>query len=339
LPLQILGRFDAASFDARALNQLLVDGNAILDWQVMLGKAVERGETARAALNAPNAMVVDAAYVEHQSPAARAALLARVAQGLPLLVLGGNAADPALWQRELGLRLLAQSATTEKEDQRQFSIGGVAMALPPAGLNPSETGGDTWSVLAQDGKRRPWLWQRDWQRGRIVWIGVADWHRYAISAPQALGLWWQGAMDQMALASVQKGVWRLSEPMPQAGLRSEVCAQGVKAGAVARVDDKVELVLQNRADKADAVCAAIWPSKPGWVNFSSPQLTERGMEYVYAAADWPMWQRALRRDATAQYAARTPDVGVAGSEPKLPVAPFALAFALGMLGLWWREQR
>ena len=27
-------------------------------------------------------------------------------------------------------------------------------------------------------------------------------------------------------------------------------------------------------------------------------------DYVYAANDWPAWQRALRRDATALYAAR-----------------------------------
>jgi hypothetical protein len=48
VPLQIVGRFDAPSFDARTLNQLLSDGSAILDWQVALGKAITRSETARA---------------------------------------------------------------------------------------------------------------------------------------------------------------------------------------------------------------------------------------------------------------------------------------------------
>jgi hypothetical protein len=83
VPLQIQGRFDAPSFDARALNQLLSDGSAILDWSVTLGKAISRSETARAPLTAPNAMFVDAAYVEHLSPSARAALLAQAGQGVP----------------------------------------------------------------------------------------------------------------------------------------------------------------------------------------------------------------------------------------------------------------
>ena len=75
VPLQIQGRFDAASFDARALNRLLSDSGAIVDWSVTLGKAIARSETAREPLTAPNAMFVDAAYVEKLAPSARAALL------------------------------------------------------------------------------------------------------------------------------------------------------------------------------------------------------------------------------------------------------------------------
>jgi hypothetical protein len=40
--LQVRGLFDAPSFDARSLNQLLVDGGAMVDWNVTLGKAVAR---------------------------------------------------------------------------------------------------------------------------------------------------------------------------------------------------------------------------------------------------------------------------------------------------------
>ena len=129
VPLQIQGRFDAASFDARALNRLLSDSGAVVDWSVTLGKSIARSETAREPLTAPNAMFVDAAYVEKLTPSARAALLAATGQGVPLVVLGANAADAGFWQRELGLRLQPQSPTTEKEDQRQFSAGGVSLAL------------------------------------------------------------------------------------------------------------------------------------------------------------------------------------------------------------------
>ncbi|WP_229256967.1 hypothetical protein [Duganella lactea] len=338
LPLQIQGRFDAPSFDARVLNQLLADGGAILDWNVTLGKAIARSETPRADLTAPNAMVVDAAYVEHLSPSARAALMAQTAKGAPLVVLGGNAADAGVWQRDFGLRLQPQSPTTEKEDMRQF---GQALSMPPAWLNPAAGVAVPWTVLARDDKRQAWLWQRALGAGRVVWIGVADWHKYAISAPRALALWWQSAMDGIALAGVQKTAWQLNDPMPVPGLRSEVCVQGVKAGTALLAEGYAALSLQPRTDKADGVCAAFWPRKAGWVKFGADGMAAPGLAYVYARGDWPAWQKALRRDATQQYAARAianvappPAVGA-----PLPIAPFGVLFALSMLALWWREQR
>lgn len=336
VPLQIQGRFDAPSFDARALNQLLSDGGAILDWNVALGKAIARGETPRAELNAPNALFVDAAYVEHLSPAARGSLLSQAAKGVPLVVLGGNAADAGVWQRDFGLRLQQQSPTTEKEDMRQF---GQSLAMPPAGLNPADSVAAPWSVLARDGKQQPWLWQRPLGQGRVVWIGVADWHKYAISAPQALALWWQSAMDRVALVSEQKAAWLLNDPMPLPGLRSEVCAQGVKPGAALSAQGYPAMSLQPRADKADGACAAFWPHKAGWVRLDAQGMAEPGLAYVYAQGDWPDWQKALRRDATVQYAARTIAGAAASAGTPLPVAPFALLLGLSMLALWWREQR
>jgi hypothetical protein len=343
IPLQIQGRFDAPSFDARALNQLLTDGDAILDWQITLGKALARSETARAAMPAPNALFADAAYIEHLSPPARAALLAQVAQGLPLVVLGGNAADSALWQREFALHLRAQSATTEKEDARLFAINGSTLTLPPAGLNPDDSG-EPWQVLARDSKKQPWLWQRSWKQGRVVWIGVADWHRYAISASQALGLWWQGAMDLIALDSPQRKTWLLPDPMPQPGLRSEICAQGGSPGALLRVEGLADAALQPRGDKADAACAALWPQQAGWLRFAGGGVAQPGQEYIYSKSDWPAWQQSLRRAATAQYAARSVAASAAALRTApagrpLPDTPLVLLFAACMLLLWWRERR
>lgn len=342
VPLQIVGRFDAPSFDARVLNQLLSDGSAILDWQVALGKAITRSETPRAPLSAPNAMFVDAAYVEHLSPSARASLLAQAGQGVPLVILGGNAGDAAVWQRDFGLSLHPQSPTTEKEDVRQF---GTALSMPPAGLNPADNAAEPWSVLARDNKKQPWMWQRNVGQGRVVWIGVADWHKHAISEPQLLALWWQSAMDRIALDSAQKTVWQMIDPMPVPGLRSEVCAQGVKAGVALTADGYALMQLAARADKADGVCAAFWPQKAGWLKFSAEGMAAPGMEYIYAANDWPAWQRALRRDATALYAARSGATAgqSAGTvdgktERPLPVAPFGVLFAFCMLALWYREQ-
>ncbi len=344
MPLQIQGRFDAPSFDARTLNQLLSDGSAILDWNVTLGKAITRSETARAPLTAPNAVFVDAAYVEHLNAAARAALLAQTGKGVPLVILGGNAADAGMWQREFGLPLRPQSPTTEKEDMRQFG----AITLPPALLNPAEKAA-SWSVLARDGKQQPWLWQRGVGQGRVVWIGVSDWHKYAISAPQPLALWWQSVMDLIALDGVQKTAWQMNDPLPVPGLRSEVCAQGVKAGTALTAEGYAAMTLAARADKADGVCATFWPQKAGWVRFSAEEMPEPGAEYVYADVDWPAWQKALRRDATAHYAARfaAPPVGRSADATATKADGVSwvgtrvagVLFALVLLALWWREQR
>lgn len=347
LPLHIEGRFNAPSFDARALNQLLADGNAILDWQVTLGKAIARRETARAELGEPHALVADAAYVEHLEPAARAALLARVARGLPLIILGGNASDAGFWQRETALHLQPQSATTEQDELRQFGSGTAAMALTPASLLPpiaqdahspsANPDAARWTVQARDKRRQPWLWQRPWQQGRIVWLGVSDWHKYAISAPQTLAQWWQEALDHAGVASVEKFSWHLDDPMPLPGLRTALCAQGAAVGGEVVSTNAPSMRWQARADQADAACVALWPVRSGWLTHTS-----QGQDistYVYARADWPSWQRALRRDATARYAARTPASAPDLPPRPVPAWPFGLLFMLCMLGLWWREQR
>lgn len=338
VPLQIIGRFGAPSFDARALNQLLTDTNAVLDWQTTLGKGLSRTESARAALAEPSAQVIDGAWFETLPAAARAALLAQTGQGVPLIILGGSASDAAVWQRELALKLLPQSATTEKEDLRQISIGGEQLAMPPAALNPADQPGGAWSAAATDSKSRPWLWQRAWKQGRISWVGVSDWHRYSISSPTALGQWWQVLLDKAAAGATQKIRWLQTDPMPVVGLRTEICAQGAEAGAALHIDGQAATAWIARRSQAESVCAAFWPQQPGWLTLRSGQAQHR--IYIHAASDWPLWQNALRQDATAHYAARTPEpAGASSQRAPLPAWPFALICAAAMLLLWHRERR
>lgn len=338
IPLQVEGRFGAPSFDARVLNQLLTDSNAITDWQTTLGKGLARSETARAALNEIHARFIDAAWFENASAPARATLLAQAGQGAPLIILAGNAADAGIWQRELGLQLAPQPATTEKEDARQFGFGAVQLALAPTALNPAAKPGAQWTLLARDDKGKPWLWQRGWKGGRIVWLGVSDWHRYAITAPAALGHWWQALLDQAAIGSARKLTWLQPDPMPITGLRTEICAQGANAGGALEIEGQRPTSWQSRGDKADAVCAAFWPVRSGWQTLRSGGNVHR--VYIHAASDWPAWQRALRHDATAAYAARSPvGTSAAATGLRYPAWPFALLFTLAMLTLWWRERR
>jgi hypothetical protein len=83
---------------------------------------------------------------------------------------------------------------------------------------------------------------------------------------------------------------------------------------------------------------AVWPAKPGWLEIESPDSDAKNAVYVYSEREWPQWQAAQRRAATARYAARTP-VATQGRPGVLPRWPFAVLFALAMLALWWRERR
>lgn len=323
VPLQVRGRFNAPSFDLRVLDRLLADSNALIDFQVTLGKTVTRGETARTGIDAPNLLLVDAAWFEHAPLQARAALLAQVEQGTPLLILGANANDAGLWSRALQLDLKAQSLNRQAGSRLAMS----AAQLAPVGEHSGEWTGTEGT-----------LWTRPWHKGRIGWLGVADWHRHAITEPQALALWWQGVLDRLGVQYAVDVAWLDPAEMPLPGQRLEVCAQGVRGG-VSFPQLRQALAWQRRPDRADASCVAVWPQQPGWLRMQAQGRKQaNGEVYVFAPGDWPMWQAAQRREATARYAARTPTPAGAGRAP-VPAWPFALVFVLSMLVLWWRERR
>lgn len=326
LPLQVRGRFGAPSFDLRTLDELLANSNAVIDWQVELGKGLERAETARDAIKAPDLELVDAAWFEHAGAAERASLLARVAQGGRLLVLGANAGDAAIWARSLQLPLAPQPPN---------KTTGSALPMTLAGLAPNAAHAGEWQ--GEDG-----LWTRDWQQGRIGWLGVGDWHRHAIEEPRALALWWQGVMDRLRVQRGRDIAWLVPDEMPLPQHRLPVCARGAALAAstgVAFPALKQTLAWQRRPEQVDAVCAAVWPQRTGWLRVQAQGAKPvEGALYVYADKDWALWQRAERRHATARYAARTPVPADAGTRP-LPAWPFGVVFALVMLGLWWRERR
>jgi hypothetical protein len=321
-PLRVRGRFGAPSFDLRALDDLLVASGAVIDWQVALGKGVRRAETARAQIDAPDLEIVDAAWFEQAGDAGRAALLARVARGTPLLVLGANGRDAGVWSRSVQLALVPQPAGR---------VIGAPLAMTAAGLDPHADRAGEW--LGADG-----VWTRDWQQGRIAWLGVGDWHRYAIEQPRQLAFWWQGVLDALRVRRTQDVVWLPPAEMPLPRQRLAVCARGV-AGEVTVRELKQTLAWQRRPEQVDASCVAVWPANPGWLHLRGDgKQPAEGQVYVYAPGDWPLWQHSERRAATARYALRTPAPVAAGTRP-LPAWPFGVAFALAMLGLWWRERR
>lgn len=347
LPLQVRGRFGAPSFDLRALDDLLAASGAVIDWQVALGKALSRSETARAPVAQPDLEILDAAWFERAGDAARAAVLARVAEGGRLLVLGADAADAGLWSRSVGLQLRPQSADK--------TWG--ALALAGAAWNPNETGASAGAAAAWSGAGG--IWTRDWRQGRIAWLGVGGWHRLAISEPRRLALWWQDVLDRLDVRRRQDLAWLDPDEMPLPRQRLALCARGdglAQTDAVTFPALGQALPWQPRADLVDASCVALWPRQAGWLAVQPRRLPQSAAArsasqkiaaqaalashavYVYRDGDWPLWQRAQRRAATLAYAARTP--APAATVPRaLPAWPFGVAFALAMLGLWWRERR
>ncbi|WP_229423019.1 hypothetical protein [Telluria aromaticivorans] len=317
--LQVQGRFGAPSFDLRTLNELLAGSGALLDWQVVLGRAITRTEFPLEEMKEPNLLVIDAAWFERLGAGERSALLGRVAGGLPLLVLGANANDPGVWSRTVGLPLQAQAAGKKID---------APLELLAAPLNPASREAGEWT--GSDNL----VWTRNWQKGRIAWLGASDWHRHAIAEPQALALWWQGVLDRVGVERPQEVEWLEPEELPLPGQRMELCARGVK-GDVAFPELKLTRTWSQRTDEA---CVAVWPEKSGWLEVKDAKAGAHA-EYVYAPGDWPQWQAAQRRDATARYAARTPNKALEGTAPAFPAWPFALVFALALLLLWWRERR
>jgi len=328
-PLQVRGRFGTPSFDLRTLDDLLAASNAVIDWQVELGKNLRRSESARAEMKAPNLEIVDAAWFERAGDAARTTLLARVAAGAPLLVLGANAGDPGIWSRSVGLKLAPQPAD---------KTIGTRLSMASGSLNPPAARAGEWQ--GEDG-----LWTRDWHKGRIAWLGVGGWHRHAIESPRALALWWQDVLDRLQVRREAGLAWLDPQELPLPQQRLEVCARGEalqKSEALAFPALGLSLPWQRRPEYVDAACAAVWPKQPGWLQVRAQgQGTTAidGAVYVYADGDWTLWQRAQRRDATARYAARTPAPVSGGAARLLPTWPFGLVFVLAMLGLWWRERR
>lgn len=320
--LQVVGRFGAPSFDLRVLNDLLAASGALLDWQVLLGRAITRTEAPRDEMAAPNLMVVDAARFERMAAGERGALLKRVADGMPLLVLGGNANDPGVWSRTVQLPLRAQPLGAKID---------APLEMPLAPFLPA--GGEAGPWRSTD----KMVWTRDWQQGRIAWLGVTEWHRHAIAEPRALALWWQGVLDSVGVEVRQQTEWLAPAEMPLPGQRLELCARGV-AGKVTFPDLKQTFEWQRRADRTDAACVALWPQKAGWLQVQDEKAGTHAV-YVYGATDWPQWQAGGRRDATARYAARTPVRPQEGPTRPMPAWPFGLAFAAAMLLLWWRERR
>jgi hypothetical protein len=352
-PLSIVGRFSAPSFDLQTLNQLLANSDARLDWQVTMGKSMLRKEVAKEKIEKAELLLIDAAYYEKSSTQTRQQLLRDVASGIPLLILGGNANDSALWKREFELSLFEHNL-----DSLSLIDVNPQVALMPANFQVNAQKSGIWSPLLNESvsAKNAWVWQRPWKQGFITWLALADWHRYAINDRLHLSLWWQDVLDAAQVKRQSALIFTSPDVMPIENERTRICARGdlLKLSIIIKEDNKTQqkLILQKRANQIEMNCAAFWPKQSGWVDVQeaqkSQELQSSGVEknkqnpvstvYIYKTTDWPLWQKNLRHDATRQYAAHVLDAQKP-KPTKLPQWPFAVLLMACLLGLWWKERR
>ena len=237
---------------------LLRQSQAVLDWQTRLGKDIQHIETPTVDLTKMNLMIVDAAFLERQSGAALQQILTQVAKGKTLMVLGANANQTNFWRQRFDLVL--QASNQAKDAELIVDVSGMgSMSLSPNvfAVNSGTTSKTTlWQAYPQTKGSTAWLWQRSWQKGRIAWIAVSDWHRHAIASPQKLNAWWQQVLDQVHPAETEQVHWSWREQMPIVGERQVVCVQGIRQGILETVGTE-KLALSNYDAAVDQWCGGL----------------------------------------------------------------------------------
>lgn len=344
-PLQVQGRFAAASFDLQALNTLLVQSDAVLAWQTQLGKGINRKENARQTMDKPALYIQDAAYFEQLPVAARSQLLEQIGSGATLLILGANAQQPAIWSSALGLRLRKAEATEVVTTQ--------GLTLTSTDWTPIPITDASWRTVQEEASGRSLMAQRDWQQGKIVWLAVSNWHQAMISEPQKVKLWWQTILDASEVNSALEWQIELNNPgqtMSLVGQRTGLCGRGIEHRMMTLSSENatqpVQLQMQPVGYRAEAHCVAWWPEHAGWYRWQTSedkQVTKdkvqaQGSLYVFENKDWPTWQRYQKQVASEQYAQRLPEP-VEKRRSLVVIWPFVLLSMFAMLCLWWREQR
>jgi hypothetical protein len=344
--LRVEARFAAPSFDNQSLQALLKQSFAVVDSQIRVGKNISMQEAPLEDVTDKDLFIVDAAYLEQLDGRSRQQIFKQVASGVPLLILGANATEPNFWQREFGLSLQAEAKTAQEEKwqvAQEFDLSRTAYRVNNANAK-------NWHSDAD----RPWLAQRAWENGRIVWLAAADWHRYRISAPQVLSQWWQSILDSTGMEQRQPAGqsnqqnWQLAiqEHMPMAGERLRLCASGLDQQTLQFAQDKTVYRLQTSSDQLEQQCTVFIPENSGWITWqaqasqakdSQNQAAAQSAFYVYAANDWPQWQNSLKQEATQDYALRQIQAGQ-GTPQHLTKWPLLLLFSALMLCLWYRER-
>ena len=341
-PLQVWMRFDAPSFDTKALQNVLRQSQALIDSQTRLGQNIQHIESPGLDVDKMDVMIVDAAFIEQQNSASLQKILNQVAQGKSLLVLGANASQASFWRQKFDLPLQTVNRAKDAEISVDVASHG-SLALSPNALSVMANEfkpASPWTAGPHNQDNEAWLWHRAWQKGQIAWLAVGDWHRYAITSPMKLAAWWQSALDQIHQTHSDKPVWSMLGTMPIAKERQIVCLQGVKSGELLQTASTESIRLSSYGEVVDQQCAAWRPVQAGWqsLRLTSPELKEPTQHqfFIYPSDAWQTWQRHLKANANQAFAQRLPAAS-AHAALQLALWPLYVLTALLLLYLWRKD--
>ena len=355
--LQVTTRFEAPSFDISSLRQLLQMSDANLDSQTRLGQNVQQLLQEREKRESIDLLMIDAAYWENAKPRQRQEILDLVSAGSSLMILGSNARQPAIWRESFGLDLRQNSNPnrTGNAQELSFELALTSQRMEISNLVMTATAlqaqsNQHWSPLQlalQRGASSSAILARTWQRGRIVWLGLSDWHRYTISAPESLKQWWQVVLDQSLPKSGESGAIEIKEPMPIVGERTMLCLDAIGTYTQLQVARETAIPLHASAEFPGQGCVAWRPLQAGWqvlqAKEQKPMAASQAQSqldvglqkwvYVYPEAAWPTWQREIKRQASLAYQERIP-----AEAPPLPTPiprwPLVVCLLVLSLALW-----
>lgn len=264
----------------------------------------------------------------------RADWLQQVASGAGLLLLA-DGSEAEMRNRQQLARQLDIDWHSLSETEQSFALAEVS--LQRAVWQPQVSA--HWRLGNDAG-----VWQRDWQQGRIIWLGVLNSHRLWQRARGVYAEWWQQAL-QLAQPPqprwISPGVVLQRQPSLLCLAEIGVADIGLAAAGanlpllqLQTPSGEVQSLRLLSSSWPDRACAAYTPSESGWYQLRAPI---RASWRVYAEPplieqQWHAAQAATRQHSQSQEHAER------HTRQPLPRWPFLLLVLIGLGLIWWRER-
>lgn len=329
--LTIQGEFGAPSFEQRALREWWQQTGMQGEFVTRTGQQLQRRDRFNLAMDAtltPDIFVRDLRSWLAASRREQQQLLQQVGEGRSLLLLSdGSEQDEAMRRRLSDSLALQWQALADAEQTLLIADTELLRSawLPQADHN--------WQTLHDRA-----ILQRNWQHGRILWLGIGNSHRLWQRARPLYAEWWQRSLP---LPGAQQPRWQT----PAEGLVHQPAALCLNDAVAADGVAVSSLQLQNPSGQSQTValvatavpgriCGWFRPAETGWYRITAPVNAEWR---VRAAPSLPEQQWHQAQAATRMHTQTQPSL-LPERQQSLPPWPFVTVAVLLLAVLWWRER-